>query len=221
MVGGLVSNMIVRNDLKNRSETDSLSLNISTMSEPWKCCKNCQCPCKNNDLCSDTPAHTLSKIKESTPERDIRQSDPNSPTAASSPSSSSGPAMDDLLELERKIEERLKNVSKQSDQSLHNSDAYSTTSSLSRHSSDTSIGPTDNELYMNEIHILRLKLQEAELRNAIIEERVNQLEQFHNQSQLNQSTNRSLTADRINQIKRQIIEFIELKFSQLNRDLNK
>lgn len=181
------------------------------MSQSWKCCNKCQCPCKNNDICPDTVGHILSKSRGIEAQHDLRGSE--SSRGSSLPSN--GPTIDDLLELERKIEEKLKNMPKLSDHSLHESeDRTSSPSSQpsSQQSTNDSIGPTDKELYLNEIEILRLRLQKAELKNAIIEEKVLGLEENHRK--------RSINDQRLEQIKRQIIEFIELKFSQLSSESN-
>lgn len=176
------------------------------MSESWKCCNGCRCPCNNNDICPDTVAHIMSE--GTAPARS-----PTGNRNQSSGQSSRSPSLEDLIQLEQKIDRKLKNMrktwSQRSDHSLPDFDLSSISSS-----SAYSRGPTDYELHFNEILILRKRLQEAELRNAIVEEKVLRLESLLNNGSIG-------SVHQINQLKEQIINFIEEKFSQFLRNFGK
>lgn len=45
----------------------------------WKCCPNCQCPCKNNDLCPNTPETAMRLERERRTRRRIPTSESGRP----------------------------------------------------------------------------------------------------------------------------------------------
>ena len=168
------------------------------MSNSWKCCSRCRCPCKNNDLCPDTAQQLINEGNQSLSDRSFDSSGQSE--------GKSSPTLDDLQELERKVDQRLKNLPKVSKTS-HSVDLDSNSDT---NSTEFVNQVTERELQLNEILILRKRLQEAELRNAIIEEKVDRIER---------ERHKTVSPQQINRLKQQILNFIEEKFSQLLQNL--
>jgi hypothetical protein len=163
------------------------------MSEPWKCCSRCQCPCNNNDLCPDTASTLITQGIQNISQ--VSQRSKSSQSLAQSQQIPS-PSLEELRALQQKVQERLRNLSLPKFREGIDESEESANSSSSKNS-------FVSDFHSDEILILRKRLQAAELRNAIIEEKVNQIYQ------------KVISVEQILQLKSEIIDFIEEKFSRL------
>lgn len=167
-----------------------------TMSSPWKCCSRCRCPCNNNDLCPDTASTLITQGIQNISH--VLQRSKSLESLGQSQQIPS-PSLQELRALEQRVQERLKNLSLPKfmegiDESEESEESANANSSKNSFVSD---------FHSDEILILRKRLQAAELKNAIIEEKVNQIYQ------------KVISMEQIRQLKSEIIDFIEEKFSRL------
>lgn len=221
-------------------ETNSIYYinNINNME--WKCCEKCRCPCKNTDLCLDTPANVNNLLSR---KRDRFGSAPDSQRQQSSESTPyQNPNIDDLRALGTRIQERLQNltipkevngaesISKEattgssrgtaqdlSRETTQESSRGTTIDSREDDFTDSEGGQINNydNFVANELLILRRKLQAVELKVAINEERVNQIISQMPTQRSQDLIDSQISVQQLMQLRAQIIAFIEEKFSDI------